>query len=243
MTLKNKPIVILVNTQLPENLGATARSMLNFEIDELRVVNPKFSLDHEKIIPVSAGAEKVINKSRCFENIESAIDDINFLIACTARKRSSNKKCLNLNNSVKELNIKIKEGNSVGIIFGPENAGLTNKDLSLVDRIMLIETNPRFSSLNLSHAVLIVCYELFKEENNIDKNYVNTNVSPIAKKRDLLNFFYRLELLLEESGFIKTKERKLIIINKLRNIFNRMDLSKKELDTLMGVINSLAKNK
>ena len=101
MTLKNKPIVILVNTQLPENLGATARSMLNFEIDELRVVNPKFSLDHEKIIPVSAGAEKVINKSRRFENIESAIDDINFLIACTARKRSFNKKCLNLKNSVK----------------------------------------------------------------------------------------------------------------------------------------------
>ena len=108
---------------------------------------------------------------------------------------------------------------------------------------MLIETNPCFSSLNLSHAVLIVCYELFKEENNIDKNYVNTNVFPIAKKRDLLNFFYRLELLLKENGFIKTKERKLIIINKLRNIFNRMDLSKKELDTLMGVINSLAKNK
>ena len=161
------PEIILVNTQLPENLGATARSMLNFEIDELRVVNPKFSLDHEKIIPVSAGAEKVINKSRCFENIESAIDDINFLIACTARKRSSNKKCLNLNNSVKELNIKIKEGNSVGIIFGPENAGLTNKDLSVADRIMLIETNPFFSSLNLSHAVLIVCYELFKENNDI----------------------------------------------------------------------------
>ena len=243
MAIKNKPIVILVNTQLPENLGATARSMLNFEFDELRLVSPKFSLDNEKIIPVSAGAEKVINKSRCFESLECAINDINFLIACTARKRSSNKKHLNLNSSVKELNIKIKEGNRVGIVFGPENAGLTNKDLSLVDRIMLIDTNPLFSSLNLSHAVLIVCYEFFREKNSINKSFIKTDIPPIAKKGDLMNFFYRLELLLGDSGFIKTKEREMIIINKLRNIFNRMDLSKKELDTLMGVINSLAKNK
>ena len=161
MTLKTNPIIILVNTQLPENLGATARSMLNFEFNELRVVNPKFKLNNEKIIPVSAGADKVINETKCFKNLENAIVDINFLIACTARKRSFNKKCLNLNSSVEELNKKIDQGNSVGIIFGPENAGLTNKDLSLVDRIMLINTNSTFSSLNLSHAVMIVCHVFF----------------------------------------------------------------------------------
>lgn len=243
MTLKTNPIIILVNTQLPENLGATARSMLNFEFNELRVVNPKFKLNNEKIIPVSAGADKVINETKCFKNLENAIVDINFLIACTARKRSFNKKCLNLNSSVEELNKKIDQGNSVGIIFGPENAGLTNKDLSLVDRIMLINTNSTFSSLNLSHAVMIVCHEFFRKKKKIIENNINRNFTLIAQKDDLLNFFYRLELLLEKSGFMKTKERKAIIVNKLRNIFNRMDLTKKELDTLMGVINSLAKKK
>ena len=89
---QNDLVIILVNTQLPENLGASARSMLNFGFNNLRVVKPKFSLNNEKIIPVSAGAGIVIKKTKIFNSLEDAVSDINFLIACTARKRTFIKK-------------------------------------------------------------------------------------------------------------------------------------------------------
>ena len=87
---------------------------------------------------------------------------------------------------------------------------------------------------------MLICFEIYRNNRKfikIPKNKV------IAKKSELLNFFIRLELLLSQSGFIKTEDRKNIIICKIRNIFNRMDLTTNEINTLMGIINSLAKKK
>ena len=165
------PEIVLVNTQIPENLGATARAMLNFNLKNLRVVSPLFELSNEKIIPLSAGADSVIKNIKKFSVFEDSVKDLNILIATTNRLRSVKKKQI----TFQKLNKIISNSkNKVGIIFGPEKSGLENEHLSICDYSLKINSNPKFSSLNLSHAVSIVAYEIWSE--NFPKRILNSNV-------------------------------------------------------------------
>lgn len=238
----NQPIILLKDTQIPENLGFTARSMLNCGLENLRVVNPRFTLENEKIIPLSAGATEVINHTKHFSSLEKSVEDINFLVACTVRKRSLTKTILNLSDAIDEVVKKINEKNKVGILFGAEQSGLTNNDLSLCNRVLTIDTNPDFKSLNLSHSVVIVCYEWLRK-NKTKRKKINQIPKKLATKKDLNNFYISLSSLLRRSGFLKTKERSENILLKINNIFSRVDLDKNEIDILFGIMKSLFDSK
>ena len=240
MTKTNFFDVVLVNTQLPENLGAVARSMLNFNLKKLRVVNPKFSLNNEKIIPVSAGAMKVINNLREFDKFENAIKDLDYVVAATNRTRSIKKKEID----VKKLCKLIETKKKIGVVFGPENNGLNNQDLSLCDFVIKIYSNPKFSSLNLSHAVIIICqkvYEYFLKEDCIKTKNISDEVEEIAKKKELIAFYEILERKLDESLFFQIKERKRITLQKIRNIFSKSLLTSSEIKTLVAIIKKISK--
>ena len=229
------PEIVLVNTQLPENLGATARSMLNFQFERLRLINPKFSLDNEKIIPVCAGADKVIKKIKVFEKFSDSIKDFNYVIATSNRVRSQKKNEI----SFRKLKEIISKNYKVAIVFGPEKSGLDNEDLSLCDYTIKINSNQKFSSLNLSHAVAIVCYNLFtlllkKSDSNKEKYIEN-----VAKKNELLSFYKILEETLDTSNFFNVKERKKIIFQKIKNIFCKYKMSSEEVRTLISIFKKI----
>ena len=229
------PEIVLVNTQLPENLGATARSMLNFQFERLRVINPKFSLDNEKIIPVCAGADKVIKKIKVFEKFSDSIKDFNYVIATSNRVRSQKKNEI----SFRKLKEIILKNFKVAIVFGPEKSGLDNEDLSLCDYTIKINSNQKFSSLNLSHAVAIVCYNLFtllskKGDSNKEKLIEN-----VAKKNELLSFYKILEETLDNSNFFNVKERKKITFQKIKNIFCKYKMSSEEVRTLISIFKKI----
>ena len=229
------PEIVLVNTQLPENLGATARSMLNFQFERLRLINPKFSLDNEKIIPVCAGADKVIKKIKVFEKFSDSIKDFNYVIATSNRVRSQKKNEI----SFKKLKEIISKNYKVAIVFGPEKSGLDNEDLSLCDYTIKINSNQKFSSLNLSHAVAIVCYNLFtlllkKSDSNKEKYIEN-----VAKKNELLSFYKILEETLDNSNFFNVKERKKITFQKIKNIFCKYKMSSEEVRTLISIFKKI----
>ncbi len=225
------PEIVLVNTQLPENLGATARCMLNFQFDKLRVISPKFSLDNEKIIPVCAGADKVIKKIKIFEKFSDSIKDFNYVIGTSNRVRSQKKKEI----SFSKLKNIILKNYKVAIVFGPEKSGLDNEDLSLCDYSLKIDSNKKFSSLNLSHAVAIVCQNLFTlllKKNDDKKGKLIEN---IAKKNELLSFYKILEESLDNSNFFNVEERKKITFQKIKNIFCKYKLSSEEVRTLISI--------
>ena len=229
------PEIVLVNTQLPENLGATARCMLNFNFERLRLINPKFSLDNEKIIPVCAGADKVVKKIKVFEKFSDSIKDFNYVIATSNRVRSQKKNEI----SFKKLKEIISKNYKVAIVFGPEKSGLDNEDLSLCDYTIKINSNQKFSSLNLSHAVAIVCYNLFtlllkKSDSNKEKYIEN-----VAKKNELLSFYKILEETLDTSNFFNVKERKKIIFQKIKNIFCKYKMSSEEVRTLISIFKKI----
>jgi len=236
------PEIILVNTQLPENLGAVARAMLNFEFQKLRIVNPQFKINNEKIIPVSAGAEKVLKKIKIFDKFEDSIGDLNFIIAVTNRNRAIEKNYIRIGDII---NLTKTTKKKIGIVFGPENAGLDNNHISYCDRLLRIPSNPKFSSLNLSHAVMIICYEIIRVLNNgsLKKDQLIEVSKEYAKKSEIINFYSFLEEQLEESGFFLVKERKKITQQKIRKIFGKIKMDSSEVKILMGIIRSLSKNK
>ncbi len=225
------PEIVLVNTQLPENLGATARCMLNFRFEKLRVINPKFSLDNEKIIPVCAGADKVIKKVKVFENFSDSIKDFNYVIGASNRVRSQKKSEINFK-KIKEI---ILKNYKVAIVFGPEKSGLDNEDLSLCDYTIRISSNQNFSSLNLSHAVAVVCYNLFILLSNKENLHKKKLIENIAKKNELFSFYKILEKSLDRSNFFNVKERKKITFQKIKNIFCKYKLSSEEVRTLISI--------
>jgi len=134
---------ILVKPQLGENIGACARAMKNFGFSRLYVVNPKFSFPNHKTKVTSVGAYDIIRKTKVFDKIENALNPFNLVISLSARRRDINKKHISLNdfhNIIKRKNL------NIGLMFGPEASGLSNKDLSFSNYILQIPTSPKFKS-------------------------------------------------------------------------------------------------
>ena len=150
---------ILIKPQLGENIGACARSMKNFGFEKLRIVSPKFIFPNHKTKVTSVGAYDIIKKTKIFENTEEAVNEFDIVISFSARIRDVNKKNISIFEFLKILSKRRK--NNIGLMFGPEASGLSNKDLALSNYILQIPTSKKFKSLNLSHSVTIICYEIF----------------------------------------------------------------------------------
>ena len=161
--MKNKFGFILVKPQLGENIGACARSMKNFGFSNLCIVNPKVNFPNHKAKATSVGAYDIINKAKVFDKIEKAINPFNLVISLSARRRDINKKHITLSEF---QNILKRKNLNMGLMFGPEASGLSNKDLSFSNYILQIPTSPKFKSLNLSHSLSLICYEIFKSYYN-----------------------------------------------------------------------------
>jgi tRNA/rRNA methyltransferase len=224
--------IILVRLQMGENIGACARSMKNFNFfNELRIVSPRDEWPNSKAISNAATGVDIVESAKIFNSLDDAISDLEYIYACTARKRD-----MNINSSeVKDLSVEFNSSLKTGIIFGPENSGLTNDEVSIANNLIYINANPEFLSLNISQAVMLVCYEMrgFALQKPIANN------QDLATKDDLKIFLDRLFLELENKKFFKVDEKKPIMKRNIANIFNRIDnLSKSELQTLHGIIST-----
>ena len=235
--MKNKFGFILVKPQLGENIGACARSMKNFGFSKLYIVEPKIAFPNHKAKATSVGAYDIINKAKVFKKIEDAIDPFNLVISLSARQRDINKKHISLN----EFQDIIKKKNlNVGLMFGPEASGLSNKDLSLSNYILQIPTSTKFKSLNLSHSLTVICYEIFKvlNEKKITKNKSNIKISSKSKISIIVRHLINL---LEKKDFFKPKEKKHSMLLNINNLIYRFEPNDKELRILASIISSLSK--
>ena len=158
--MKNKFGFILIRPQLGENIGACARSLKNFGFTKLHIVSPKQSWPNSKAKATSVGAYDIIKKAKIYNSVHEAISDFNIIISLSARQRDINKKHISINQFLKM--IKSKKNTKFGLMFGPEASGLSNEDLSLSNYVLQIPTSKKFKSLNLSHSVTLICYEIYK---------------------------------------------------------------------------------
>ena len=236
--MKNKFGFILVKPQLGENIGACARSMKNFGFNKLFIVEPKLNFPNHKAKATSVGAYDIINKAKVFNNVEEAINKFNLIVSLSARRRDINKKHISLKDFHKIITK--KKNINIGLMFGPESSGLSNKDLSFSNYILQIPTSIKFKSLNLSHSLTIVCYEIFKL---INKDSVKKNSSPlkIATKSNMSSVLKHLVNLLEKKDFFIPIEKKHSMLLNINNLIYRLEPNDKELRILASIISSLSK--
>jgi tRNA/rRNA methyltransferase len=229
---------ILHKPQLSENIGACARGMKNFNFNKLIVVDPKPIFPNDKILATSVGAKNIINKSRVFDNLEPALKNVDFVIATSARFRNKNIKHIQLE-YLKKINYKKK----VAFLFGSEASGLSNNEVSYANYTLQIPTNPDFKSLNLSHSLIIIAQYVSSIINSKVSSFKKSNKVKSASKKEIVAMATLCINNLEENNFFKSKEKKPIMLENLRNIFYRMELSTKEIRILSGVFASLGRKR
>ena len=229
---------ILHKPQLSENIGACARAIKNFDFQKMIVVDPKPIFPNDKILATSVGAKDVIDKSKTFKDLKSALKNIDIVIATSARFRNKNIKHIQLED-LKNIDFKRK----IAFLFGSEASGLSNNEISYCNYTLQIPTNPKFKSLNLSHSLIIIAHYASNILKSKTLKFLKSSKVKTATKREILLMADLCIKNLDEINFFKPKEKKPIMLENLRNIFYRMELSSKETRILSGVFASLGKKR
>ncbi|WP_114192660.1 tRNA/rRNA methyltransferase [Edaphovirga cremea] len=151
--------IILVSPARPENVGAAARAMKTMGFDSLRIVNSQAHLQPEAGW-VAHGSGEILQQATHFDSLESALSDIDFAIATTARSRARFHYYSTPQQLFEQLQEKQQWVNQVALIFGREDSGLTNDELALADLLTGVPMKADYPSLNLGQAVMVYCYQL-----------------------------------------------------------------------------------
>lgn len=241
-----KPVIILVTPQLGENIGATARAMLNFGLDGLRIVNPRDGWPNQKALDMAKGAAIVIEKAMLYTTLADALADIQWAIAATARNRDMHKPIYHPATCTDTLITHSRAGHRTALVFGAERSGLTNEDITLMDAILHIPVSQEYPSLNLAQAVAVMCFCWFSTLSSSSSAANPTSLpstSTPAPKKDILAFFEHLEKELEKSGFFSSAHIRPTMAHNIRNLFQRLAMTEQEVRTLRGIVRSLAKGR
>jgi len=237
------PIVILVEPQLGENIGAAARAMGNFGLKRLRVVKPRQGWPNPRATVMAAGADAVLESAQLFDTVEAAIADCTMVLAATARAHDQAKPIVGADEAARLMAEEVGRSEQVAILFGRERNGLENEEVALADRIITLPVNPAFASLNLAQAVVIIGYEYFKHVTGGALPFDTPKKSPQAGKQQLAAFFATLERELEKVEFFRPPEKRATMTINLRNIFNRMKPTQQDVRTLHGVVTALVEGR
>tara|TARA_Y100001936_G_scaffold240906_1_gene276013 strand:+ start:582 stop:1310 length:729 start_codon:yes stop_codon:yes gene_type:complete len=237
MSFKNISF-ILHKPQLSENIGACARAIKNFNFNKLLLINPKPIFPNDKILATSVGAKDIIKKTEVFNKVEDSFKKIDILIATSARFRNKNINHI----SISDLN-KIDFSKKIGFLFGSEASGLSNNEVSYADYTLEIPSNKNFRSLNLSHSMIIIAQVvnglISTKKNKFEKSKKIKN----ASKNDINNMLNLCIKNLEDKHFFHPPEKKPIMLENLRSIFYKLNLSEKETRILSSVFAGLTKKR
>lgn len=236
------PVIVLVEPQIGENIGAAARVMANFGLSRLRLVKPRQGWPNPKAHMMAAGADRVLEGAELFDDLASAIADCSFVAACTARAHDQAKPVVSPEAAAERLAPLVAAGETTAVVFGRERNGLENDEVGLADAIVTFPVNPAFASLNLAQAVALVSYEWFKRTGSGLPFAMPVRSDP-APKEQIHAFFTNLERELEAVEFFRPPEKRETMTINLRNIFSRMQPSRQDIQTLHGVIMAIAEGR
>ncbi len=228
--------IILVEPSGPLNVGSVARLCSNFNVDQLRIVSPKcdiYSLEAKKM---ALKGINFIEECSIYESIVDSISDCDLVLATCGRinyPKKYEQDCLeNISNWIRNF----KEVKNLAIIFGREDRGLTNKELLVAHKVFSVNTHKKFPSMNLSHAVSVVLYELSKIKKN--DNILKKKVLDFATSKQIEDSFIEIEKLLIKTGYLlpHTVNAK---ISKFKQFIHRSETSKHELNILRGIVHQI----
>ena len=231
------PVFVLIEPQMGENIGASARAMLNCGLDALRLVRPRDGWPNPAARANAAGADVVIDGVRLFKDTAGAIGDAARVFATTARPRGLVKPVLTPREAARQMRALEAAGVACAVLFGPERSGLTTDDVALADTVITAPLNPAFSSLNLAQAVLMVAWELSQVD---APTAPGAEREPPADKASLMRLFSHLEAELDAADFFKTPEVRPGMVRAIRSLLHRAEPTEQEVRTLHGIVTALS---
>lgn len=238
MPQTDKPVIVLVEPQLGENIGKAARAMLNFGLEELRLVSPRDGWSNPAAGPTAAGAMRVLDQARVFDSVAEATADCRAVYATTVRPRGLSKPVLTPAEAAEEM---ASTDARAAILFGPERSGLDTDAVALARAIVTVPVNPEFGSLNLAQAVILVAYE-YSRASAAFAPRGSASVPP-ATQAQLEGLIGHLFAALEDSNFFFPPDRVASTKRTLRSILTKPGWSESEIQALRGVVSALRKNR
>jgi tRNA/rRNA methyltransferase len=241
------PIVVLVEPQLGENIGAAARVMANFGLKRLRLIKPRDGWPNLAARRSASGADLILDEAILYPDVAAAIADCNLVLATTARAHDQAKPVVSPEAAAALMAAHMAgdaaANRNVAVLFGRERYGLENDEVSLADRIVTFPVNPAFASLNLAQAVALMAYEWFKLVSGNALPFGMPQKSAPAGKEQLAAFFAGIERELDRVEFFRPEEKRATMRINLRNIFARMQPTQQDIQTLHGVVTAIAQGR
>ena len=237
------PIVVLVEPQLGENIGAAARVMANFGLAQLRLVKPRDGWPNLQARRSASGADRVLDDALLYDTVAAAIADCTLVLATTARAHDQAKPVVSPQDAPPLLAPRVAAGENVAVMFGRERWGLENDEVALADRIVTYPVNPAFASLNLAQAVAILSYEWFKHVTGNVLPFTMPQKSEPAAKQQVQAFFDNLERELDQIEYFRPLDKRATMVVNLRNIFARMQPTRQDMQTLHGIVMALSEGR
>ena len=231
-----QPVIILVDPQLGENIGASARGMWNFGLKNLRLVNPRDGWPNPKAGSVAAGGGIVLDNVKVYSDLQNAVKDLDYVFATSIRHRDLDKNVSSLEKAMERTQNLFSRDMKVGIMFGPERSGLENKHISIANSIISIPVNPKYGSLNLGQSVLLTGYEWLRSKSREGDAAQSKARSNIAGQGDVEKFHDHLVDSLQKISFFFPEEKSNSMRINLRNMLSRMPLTNLDIRILHGIL-------
>ena len=235
------PAMILVRLQMGENIGAAARAMLNFGLEHMRLVAPRDGWPNPAAKAMAAGAGRVLDAALPVDDVAEAQKDLNFPFAPTARSRDLSKAVYSPEAAMQLAAEKIASGQRVGVLFGPERAGLENDDIAQANAIITVPVNPDYPSLNLAQCVLLVGYEWRRATQNVTAfEDVMPDTEP-AELADVTHLAQHYEDALDAAGFFFPDHKAEAMKIRLRNMWSRYPMTTQDVRMLHGLMRQMVR--
>jgi len=222
--------IVLVEPQHPGNIGAVARIMANFGIDDLALVNG-CEITGEGFARSKSG-RPILEKLQRFGTMQEALADCDIVIGTSGIKPEGDKRWFRAPQNVKEINKLIDSRNKPALVFGRENYGLYKDELALCETTITIPASPDYPVLNLSHAVGIVLYEMNREVKVKEPKRRKT-----VSQEDFERLVDRIMEMLEDSSYPKRKLAR--SKTTLRRLISRGNPDEGEYENLMGIFKAI----
>ena len=226
---------VLVDTKTPGNMGAVARCMMNMGLSNLILVRPPADQNSEAL-KLAAGAHRVLENAQTFSTLRDAVSGFGLVIGAS-RHQSRWRKNLHTPRILAEKLMPYLSGNRIAIVFGNEVNGLENDDIALCHELISIPSSSAFPSLNLSHAVMVVAYELFVAA----QAKLPAPDRTLAPSGELEQFYEHFQKSLQDMGFIDKAHPEHMMFS-LRQLFGRSRLDSREVSILRGILSQIERS-
>ncbi|MBP6553646.1 MAG: RNA methyltransferase [Vitreoscilla sp.] len=249
--------VVLARTSHPANIGSAARAMKTMGLTQLVLVAPnliatpmtpvapefnveavsEFSLPEESFV-LASGAKDVLENARIVATLQEALADTTMSCALTSRKRELTATMHTPRELCPSLIDAARRGEKVALVFGNETFGLSIEEVMACNRLMTINGNPNYFSLNLAQAVQVVCYELFSHV-DVSMDYLRPE-HEYATHEQVSGMVRHLQAAMGSVGFFDRRppER---LMRRMQAVFDRAQLEREEIDILRGFFHNIEK--